>query len=260
MVLKPIHINQNDYPELLRPYLNAPIYDSSCSREATVIYINKDQGYFLKSAEKKSLKKEATLTSYFHQKALAPQVVLYLSEEKDWLLTKKAVGADCTSTQYLENPTKLCDILAQKLLELHSTSFEDCPILNHTKTYLETAKSNYQNQKHNIVLFQDSWRFNNPQEAYNIIKQHSHLLKNDTLLHGDYCLPNIILDNWKFSSFIDLDSGGVGDKHVDILWAIWTLKFNLKTGKYKQRFIDAYGKTLIDEEMLRLVAAIEVFG
>ena len=85
-------------------------------------------------------------------------------------------------------------------------------------------------------------------------------LKNDTLLHGDYCLPNILLDNWRFSGFIDLDSGGIGDRHVDLFWGIWTLFFNLKTNAYRDRFLDAYGRDRVDEEILRLIAAIEVFG
>jgi kanamycin kinase len=92
-----------------------------------------------------------------------------------------------------------------------------------------------------------------------VINTKCHLLSSDTLLHGDYCLPNIILNDWSFSGFIDLDSGGVGDRHLDIFWGIWTLFFNLKTDKYRERFIDAYGRENVDEERLRIVAACEVF-
>ena len=84
--------------------------------------------------------------------------------------------------------------------------------------------------------------------------------KRDTLLHGDYCLPNVILDDFRFSGFIDLGCGGVGDRHVDLFWGAWTLKFNLKTDSYKNIFYDAYGRELIDEEMIRAIGAAEVFG
>ena len=80
------------------------------------------------------------------------------------------------------------------------------------------------------------------------------------LTHGDYCLPNILLDDWRFAGFIDLDSGGVGDRHVDLFWGIWSLGFNLKTDRYRERFLDAYGRDKIEEERLRTVAAVEVFG
>ena len=86
------------------------------------------------------------------------------------------------------------------------------------------------------------------------------MLKSDTLIHGDYCLPNIMLDNWRFSGFIDLGNGGRGDRHIDIFWGAWTLEFNLKTDEYRQRFFDAYGRDLIDVEALRVVGAAETFG
>ena len=87
-----------------------------------------------------------------------------------------------------------------------------------------------------------------------------HLLKCDVLLHGDYCLPNVMLDDWTFAGFIDLGNGGVGDRHIDLFWGIWSLEFNLKTNQYRERFLDAYGRDRVDEHMLRVVAAAEVFG
>ena len=84
-------------------------------------------------------------------------------------------------------------------------------------------------------------------------------LRTDTLLHGDYCLPNIMLDNWKPSGFIDVGRGGVGDRHIDLFWGAWTLNYNLKTDVYCRRFLDAYGRENYEPEMLRVVAAFEIF-
>ena len=69
-----------------------------------------------------------------------------------------------------------------------------------------------------------------------------------------------MLNDWKLSAFIDVGYGGVGDRHIDIFWGIWTLGFNLKTNKYHERFLDAYGRDKVDEALLRVVAAAEVFG
>ena len=84
-------------------------------------------------------------------------------------------------------------------------------------------------------------------------------LKSDILTHGDYCLPNIMLSNWKFSGFIDVGSGGLGDRHMDLLWGMWSLRFNLKTTRFCDRFLDAYGREDIEPELLRAIAAIESF-
>ena len=84
--------------------------------------------------------------------------------------------------------------------------------------------------------------------------------RNEVLLHGDYCLPNIMLDDWRFSGFIDVGNGGVGDRHVDLFWGAWTLCFNLGTDKYRKRFFDAYGRDKINTDTLKTIAAAEVFG
>jgi len=261
MTLKPITIDISEYPTDLHPILvGANIYDSSCSEEARVIFIEKAPGYFLKSAPKGKLEQEAAMTKYFHTKGLAANVLAYISREKDWLLTEKILGDDCTTAKYLEEPTRLCDTLAERLIMLHATDYADCPIANHAHRYLASAKRNMETGNYDKSHFPDSHGYKTPEEAWAVIQTYGGLLKDDTLLHGDYCLPNVILDNWRFSGFIDLDQGCIGDRHVDIFWALWSLSYNLKTDRYRQRFIDGYGRNRVNEDILRLVAAVEVFG
>jgi len=82
-------------------------------------------------------------------------------------------------------------------------------------------------------------------------------MKQDTFIHGDFCLPNIMLDNWKFSTFIDVGLAGIGDKHIDIYWVLWSLNFNLGTDQYMDYFLDLYGREKVDMEILKLVAEEE---
>ena len=93
-----------------------------------------------------------------------------------------------------------------------------------------------------------------------IILVGKHLLRADTLIHGDYCLPNVLLKDWRFSGFIDLGNSGVADRHIDLFWGAWTLGFNLKTDAYRSRFFDAYGRDRVSEDIIRVIAAAEVFG
>ncbi len=253
--------NLNLIPEAFHSFFeNTKVYDSSCSPEARVFFIDKDCGYYLKSAPKGSLKDEAVLTKYFHSKGLATNVLDYISLEKDWMLTEKVCGEDCTYAEYLANPKRLCDIIAELLRTLHETDFSDCPVQNRIESYLELATNNYHSGTYDKAAFPDIFGYKSAYDAWRVVEANKHLLKSDTLLHGDYCLPNIMLDNWKFSKFIDLGNGGVGDRHIDIFWGIWTLFFNLKTNDYASRFIDAYGRDKVETEMLKLIAACEVFG
>ena len=238
----------------------AALYDSSCSPDARVIFIDREQGYFLKSAPAGSMAREAEMMCYFHGKGLSAEVLAYLNEgDRDWFLTAKIPGEDCIAAKYLDQPERLCDLLAEQLLLLHTMDCADCPGPTHTETRLAAASHHFHAGQYDSSLFPDNWGYETPEAAYAVVAGRGHLLQADTLVHGDYCLPNILLDDWKFSGYIDLGSGGVGDRHIDLFWVLWSLSYNLGTDKYRQRFIDAYGRDRVDEERLRLVAAIEVF-
>ncbi len=250
-----------DFPYGIYEFIkNAKIYDSSCSSEARVYFIDKDGGYYLKRAEKGSLAREAVMTDYFHSKALATELISYITDDFDWMLTAAVHGEDCCDRLYTNDPERLCDTIAYLLRELHETDGAGCPLPDHTSVYFDTVSHNYEKGCFDRDFLPRGYEKLSAEEARRLVDQGRPLFNNNTLLHGDYCLPNIMLDNWKFSAFIDLDHAGIGDRHVDLFWGAWTLNFNLKTDSFRDRFFDAYGRDVIDEELLKIVALAECFG
>lgn len=73
-------------------------------------------------------------------------------------------------------------------------------------------------------------------------------------------MPNILQNDGSFSCFIDFNMAGVGSKYIDLYWAIWSLQYHLKTDAYTDLFSDFYGRENINEDMLRVIAAYELFG
>lgn len=256
-----LHEIPNDVPQKLRQALSgAKMYDSSCSKEARVYFIDRGNGCYLKCANRGALEKEARMTAYFHAKGLGAQVLDYIESERDWLLTAALAGEDCAHESYLAEPKRLCDTLARELRKLHETDYTGCPVMNRTAEYLAAAQANYRTGNYDKTAFPDSFGYRSAHDAYAVLMREQDALKSRVLLHGDYCLPNIILDDWKLSGFIDVGCGGVDDRHIDLFWGIWTLQFNLKTDQYRDRFLDAYGRDALNAEIFKVVAAAEVFG
>jgi len=247
------------FPGELQPWLrNTPLFDSSCSPDARVWFLDRDTGFYLKTAAAGALLSEARQCRFFHEKGLGPEVLAYLPLERDWLLTRRVPGEDCTHRQYLEAPRRLADLLGELLRTLHDTPAPDCPLQNHTRQYLDTVFRNYR-----AGLFDTSGHYfsgSSPEKAIATVREFAPYLRTDTLLHGDYCLPNILLNDWRFSGFIDLGRGGIGDRHVDLYWGAWSLWFNLGTDTWSHRFLDAYGRDRIQPELLRAIGAFEAFG
>ena len=261
MIRTPAILLPERLPVSLRGFLeDATVFDSSCSRTAQVYFLDKGPGFYLKTAAAGALRREAELAAYFCGKGLGAPVLAYESGERDWMLTRRVPGEDCTHPMYMEDPLRLCDTTAQLLRRLHEIDPADCPVTDRTGEYLETARRNYEEKRFDASLFPDNWGYSDPEEAWSVVQRQGAFLRRDTLLHGDYCLPNILLDGWRFSGLIDLGNGGVGDRHMDLFWGIWSLGFNLKTDRYRERFLDAYGRDKVEEELLRTVAAVEVFG
>ena len=249
-----------DYPEVFRPLLSGcRVYDSSCSDTARVIYIDRDGGLFLKSAPQNSLRDEVDMTRWFGSRGLAARVLDYVSDQRDWLLTTRVPGEDCLYAEYLSQPERLCDTLGGLLRALHDMKPTDCPAKERLTGYLAPIEANRRaGVCHRSHL--GKWGFDTPEQAWNIVCSRQHILSADTLTHGDFCLPNIMLDDWHFTGFIDLGQSGLSDRHIDLYWCMWSLNYNLKTDRYNSRFLDAYGRDAVDAERLQLVAAVEVFG
>lgn len=238
----------------------ARIFDSSCSPEARVYFIDKDDGYYLKCAAAGSLSRERVMGEYFHKKGLGAEVLCYRSGERDLLLTARVAGEDCTHEKYISEPKRLSALLGERLRALHEVDFSDCPVKDRVSEYIARAQKNYREDNYNKEHFPDSFGYPSGEAAMRALTEGSHLLKNDVLLHGDYCMPNIMLDDWRFSGFIDVDSAGVGDRHIDLFWGVWSLQFNLGTNEFASRFLDAYGRDKVNTDMLKIVAAAEVLG
>ena len=214
-----IEINLNDFPQQLHKYMeNAKLYDSSCGENSRVLY--SDKGYYIKTAPKGSLEREATVAKQLSEKGLCAKVEEYISTDNDYMVTAPANGED--ATHFLENPEKLCKALAEGMKYLHSLPVNDLPPSPQMDFYNKDGDLNY-----------------------------------NTFIHGDFCLPNIMLENYDFKMFIDMGLAGKGDKHVDIFWVLWSLWFNLKTDKYTDYFLDLYGKDKVDLNIIKKLAVME---
>jgi aminoglycoside phosphotransferase len=60
------------------------------------------------------------------------------------------------------------------------------------------------------------------------------------LVHGDFCLPNVLVDNGKLSGLVDLGGVGLASPETDLAAGVWTLQYNYGKGLARV-FLDAYG-------------------
>ncbi|GIP36911.1 aminoglycoside phosphotransferase APH(3') [Paenibacillus sp. J31TS4] len=228
-------------PSSLQSFLReAVFYDSSCSEDARTYLVKGSTDAYLKIQQAGMLERESRMTEFLHGHRLAPRVLGYASDgQSDYLLTEAVQGEDGTFAEHLAEPVRLARTFGESLRRLHSLSPAGCPFPNRTEELLAAAYA-----KTGLASFRDG----EPCSSHEVV------------LHGDYCLPNIIMQNGAFQAFIDLGSGGVGDRHYDLYLGIWTLSYNLKTDRYRDEFLDAYGRLDVDLERLTLFEQVVELG
>jgi len=186
---------------------------------------------------------------------MAPLVLFYRTIGlRDYLVTEALSGEDGIDDRHRENPRKLAQVFGEALRELHDLPQTDCPYPHRSVEMVEAAEANIEKRTWDTSLIPEPF-----ETAVNQFHRGKHLLVDEVVLHGDYCLPNILLEDFQFSGFVDLANGGIGDRHFDLFWGLWTLEFNLKTTAHNATFLEAYGKGLVDEEKLDLCRLVSGF-
>ncbi len=64
--------------------------------------------------------------------------------------------------------------------------------------------------------------------------------RGSVLVHGDYCLPNVLVSDGKLSGLVDVGRAGFGNPELDLAAGVWTLQYNFGPG-FARGFLDAYG-------------------
>jgi kanamycin kinase len=76
--------------------------------------------------------------------------------------------------------------------------------------------------------------------------------RGNVLIHGDYCLPNVLVQEGRFSAVVDVGRAGLGNPEDDLAAGVWTLQYNYGKG-FARPFLDAYGwPPMTDQAIERL--------
>ena len=125
-----------------------------------------------------------------------PQVLDHGTDGYDeWLLTTGLPGVNAVDDTPRSDPARLVPLLAAGLRRFHALPVAECPFAGRSGL------------------------------------DHRPPGRPDPVVcHGDYCLPNVLIDDWSVSGFVDLGELGVADRWDDLTMATWSVTRNLGPG------------------------------
>ena len=234
-------------PVQLRALFDSSVVeDRSYSSTAKTYQLTRDgRALFVKLAKRELLERERLMSEFLHRHGLAPEVVDFGSFGDDaYLVTAALPGRDGIADEQLSEPRRLAKVFGEALRRLHELPADGCPVGNRDSELRNLAEASLEARDYDVSHIPEPLE----EAAAKLHRQTPQ--DSQVVLHGDYCLPNIILDGFRLTGFVDLGNGGLGGRHYDLYWGVFTLEYNLKSSAYKDLFLDAYGRSLIVPELL----------
>lgn len=158
----------------------------------------------------------------------------------EWLLTAGMPGVTGLDPALRNEPARLVPLLAEGLRRLHALPVTDCPFDNRLDAALDLAKERVAAGRVDAREFNADHQGLTPETALTRLRQLRPEQEDVVVCHGDYCLPNVLIENGQVSGYLDLGRLGVADRWSDLAVATWSVTWNLGPN-WEDCFLDAYG-------------------
>lgn len=169
-----------------------------------------------------------------------------------WTLMTRISGEMACGDTYRRDPHRLVRVLAKAMRSLWDVDITGCPVDQTAAGKLARARKLVEAGQVDMALAEPetfgekgfpspaallSWLESNAPESEPV------------LTHGDFCLPNLFLEGWRFSGFLDLGRAGYGDKWTDIAICWRSLRDNFG-GHYGEAVPGFHPDELFDALMI----------
>ena len=204
-----------------------------------------DRTHFLKLARPggyPSLDEESQRMKWASGHLSVPRVLECDSnEDVSWMLTESLGGLDATNAIWSTAPERLVRVLAVGLREFHSAPVSECPF----DFRLDRALAHARRRVEEGLLepardFHDEFRHLSAEGAMALLEHTRPESESPVVCHGDYCPPNLLIEDWSPVGYVDLGELGVADRWWDLAVATWSVTWNFGPG-YEDLFLSEYG-------------------
>ena len=192
---------------------------------------SEDSGLYLKIIEGQqtlSLERESRILRWIDGSIPTPRLLYYgVQDGNEYQLTTEVMGIPIYQVEPAEREHAV-KALGEALRMIHSMNPSGCPIDNRISNRMKQLQEN----DVDTSQFKDQ-----PDESL-------------VFTHGDYCLPNIIIEDRELSGVIDWDYAGLADPYADFASCVWSMGYNYgleeTAEQWEPYFFMVYGLEEVD--------------
>lgn len=215
-----------------------------------------NQDIVIKISDNKEVLYEARNFTWLGQYTLVPKI--YATGKIDtyyYVIMEKLPGVMMQEAFHTCKPKEIVIQYATLLKQFHSIDGHGLPYNHTVKDKMAVAKKNVEEHLVREQYFERELKHLSAKEVYKTML--AYYKEEDLVLcHGDFCFPNIIINNGELAGYIDIMGIGICDRYLDIAIAIRSLRYNFEahnlvfTKANEQLFLDIYGIKEVDNEKL----------
>ncbi|MEO1286642.1 MAG: APH(3') family aminoglycoside O-phosphotransferase [Chloroflexota bacterium] len=199
-----------------------------------------DETYYLKIGV--SLRDECERLQWLEGKLPVPKLVHFeINDGKHYLLTTAVHGQMLFETGL---PIKQClDIYAEAAHMWHQLPIGNCPFQWRIPQQIDDARHRLNNEQINPDKFDVCYYGKSALELFaDLLNAMPDEEEDLAITHGDFCLPNVLIDpeTHTITGFVDVGQMGISDRHLDLVLASRSIAYNFGS-KYIPYFYEQYG-------------------
>ena len=210
-------------------------------------------------SHRRELERERERLEWLRGRLPVPETIGYeASDQNEFLLLTALPGRDAASLIGDRPNETVVTLLATGLRMIHAVSIEACPFDMTLDCVIEEARYNVVRGLVKEADFDDIRLGRLAVDVFEELLSKRPTEEDLVFTHGDYCLPNVMIDGGEVTGFVDWGSAGVADRYQDIALVVGSLERNARED-LTTRFFEAYGLSDPNAEKVEYYKRLDKF-
>jgi len=190
-----------------------------------------------------------------------PQVYAFSADERrSFLLLSEIPGLESCDKTFERDIPAIVRLLAEGLRLIHRVKIDDCPFDRRLTNTIALAKRRVEAGLVDESDFDEQRRQRRTSELFETLLKSRPEMEDVVFTHGDYCLPNILIEPSppRIAGFIDWGRAGIADRYQDLALAARSLAYNFGPG-WEPLLWEAYGLQTVDAAKIEFYKLLDEF-
>src|SRR5579863_1074424 len=211
--------------------------------------------------QREELLAEKERLDWLQSRLPVPEVYAFSADDtRSFLLLSEIPGLESCNEAFNRDVPTVVRLLAEGLRLIHSVDIADCPFdrrLDHT---IALAKRRVEAGLVDESDFDEQRRETRANELFETLIKSRPEVEDVVFTHGDYCLPNILVEPSppRIAGFIDWGRAGIADRYQDLALAARSLAYNFGPG-WESLLWEAYGLQTVDAAKIAFYKLLDEF-